>query len=154
MPIVTYSENPMLTRDDVIEIAADAARDHELPVGKILSAARYEVRRLFRKRVEWQLSLLCGSRVLLLTIAGAKGRVLKKKIETLPCDASERLIPLWQYMPGATAITIGWRMGAGEHYRDCWNMWWSTLSPELKSAYQKDYPAPLNPELCWEDFYS
>ena len=58
--------------------------------------------------------------------------------------------PLWlafPYPPGS----MGWRMGAGEHYRDEWEAWYAKLWPkERRDEYALKYPEP--PE--WSGFYA
>lgn len=47
-----------------------------------------------------------------------------------------------------------WRQSYGERYKYIWHQWYRQLSNLQRSEYQKCFPAPLDKDLCWEDFYN
>jgi ribA/ribD-fused uncharacterized protein len=50
--------------------------------------------------------------------------------------------PLWMMYPHITQISIGWRMGYGEGYRDKFYDWFEELSSDEKDTYEKMFPNP------------
>lgn len=52
------------------------------------------------------------------------------------------VLPPWIVFPHYDAMTIGWRMGDGEAYMECFISYLEMLSREQKEAYFKTYPVP------------
>jgi hypothetical protein len=61
----------------------------------------------------------------------------------------ESLEPVWVAFPHIPWGSIGWRMGAGEHYWYTWMPWYRGLSLEERGQYKVVWPEPEG----WTDFY-
>ncbi|HXC56022.1 MAG TPA: hypothetical protein VNU97_12065 [Rhizomicrobium sp.] len=57
--------------------------------------------------------------------------------------------PPWIEFPKIPAGSIGWRMGDGEGYYNCFYKWFSALDTAAQAQYQAANPAPRG----WSRFY-
>jgi hypothetical protein len=61
------------------------------------------------------------------------------------------LLPPWKKYPIIPRGSIGWRMGAGEHYMWAWDEWAGRMSPQQLVEYFRKYvPIPIE----WLDWVS
>jgi hypothetical protein len=71
-----------------------------------------------------------------------------------PVDGRFLMVPLWIQFPEYNSMTIHWRMGPGEVYRNHWSWWFRRLTHEERLNYQKQYPAATDEERGWSEFYN
>lgn len=58
-------------------------------------------------------------------------------------------VPPWIKYPNIPLGSIGWRMGAGEGYWDCFIDWWKLQLATTRLGVKTKYPEPEE----WSDFY-
>ncbi|NJR31962.1 MAG: hypothetical protein HC778_02645 [Chamaesiphon sp. CSU_1_12] len=71
---------------------------------------------------------------------------MRNKVMT-QIDRNEEMVPPWEEFPDYERYTIGWRMGSGEDYLDCWYDFVEKLPDDYDTRldYLKSHrPAPLN----------
>jgi hypothetical protein len=71
--------------------------------------------------------------------------------ELYPLFSGGYMLPLWLAYPKFNSMTIGWRMGSGEHYKYRWHRWYRGLSGEQRADYKLKYPPP--DDGAWGGFY-
>jgi len=58
-------------------------------------------------------------------------------------DTGGRPVPPWVKYPNLRRGSMGWRMGAGEHFLlSVFRPWWLQLPEPDRAAYRVEYPAP------------
>ncbi|MCM8531865.1 MAG: hypothetical protein NE330_11940 [Lentisphaeraceae bacterium] len=77
-----------------------------------------------------------------------------KRFEFHPSSNDKDMLPLWIAYPSYNSVTIGWRMGTGELYREKWTTWFLSLPNGTRQTFIEKYPLPEDKELGWEDFYT
>lgn len=65
-------------------------------------------------------------------------------------DSEDLKVPPWIKYPNIPLGSIGWRMGSGDYYWDCFIGWWKLQDINTQLQIKIKYPAPE----VWGDFYN